>query len=125
VDYEYPLALARATLARGARQFLLVSSVGADPNSRMFYSRVKGELETALAALGFRSVTIARPSLLLGFRTERRLAEEVSKVLGLFAPTAWHPVPAARVAGALVAAAKQDLPGVRVLANRVILATAL
>ena len=76
-------------MARGARQFLLVSSVGADPDSGMFYSRVKGEVETAIAAVGFRLVTIARPSLLLGPRTERRLA------------------------GGLVAAARQELPGVR------------
>jgi len=124
VDYEYPLALAQATLARGARHFLLVSSAGADTESRMFYPRVKGELEAAIRALGFRSVTIARPSLLLGPRAERRLAEEVGKLLGAFAPAAWRPVPATRVAGALVAAAKQDLPGVRRLENRTILATA-
>lgn len=124
VDYEYPLALAQATLARGTRHFLLVSSAGADAESRMFYPRVKGELEAAIGALGFRSVTIARPSLLLGPRSERRLAEEVGKLLGAFAPAGWRPVPAARVAGALVTAAKRDLTGVRLLDNRAILATA-
>jgi uncharacterized protein YbjT (DUF2867 family) len=118
VDLEYPVALARAALARGARHFLLVSALGADAGSRVFYNRVKGEVEGAIAALGFRSVTIARPSLLLGQRTERRLAEQVGKVLGVIAPARWRPVPAERVARALVEAAKRDLPGLHVLENR-------
>ncbi|MDQ3136962.1 MAG: NAD(P)H-binding protein [Gemmatimonadota bacterium] len=70
VDFDFPVALARATLARGARHFLLVSALGAAPDSRVLYNRVKGEVEAAIAALGFRPVTIARPSLLLGPRRE-------------------------------------------------------
>ena len=118
VDLKYPVALARAALARGARHFLLVSAVGADPGSRVFYNRVKGEVEVAIAALGFRSVTIARPSLLLGPRPEPRLGEQVGKMLGLLAPPRWRPVPAARVARALVDAAKAGLAGLRVIENR-------
>ena len=124
VDFDYPLALARAALARGTRHFLLVSAVGASPASRVFYNRVKGEVETAIAALGFGSVTIARPSLLLGDRGEFRVVEQVGKVLGLFAPPRWKPVAAERVARALVDAAKRDLPGVRILENRDLLAAA-
>jgi len=118
VDFEYPVALARAAQAQGTRHFLLVSALGAAPASRVFYNRVKGEVEAAIAALGFRSVTIARPSLLLGQRTEPRLAEQLGKVLGVLAPPRWRPVPAARVARALVDAAKQDLPGIHILENR-------
>jgi uncharacterized protein YbjT (DUF2867 family) len=118
VDLEYPVALARAAQARGARHFLLVSALGATPASRIFYNRVKGEVEAAIAALGFRSVTIARPSLLLGRRAEPRLAEQLGKVLGVLAPPRWRPVPAARVARALVDAAKRDLTGVHILENR-------
>lgn len=117
VDYDYPVALARAARASGARHFLLVSAVGADPRSRVFYNRVKGEVETAIAELGFRSVTIARPSLLLGKRAEPRLGEQVGKVLGLLAPARWRPVPAERVARALVEAAREDRPGVRIIEN--------
>lgn len=117
VDFEYPLALARAALARGARHFLLVSAVGAAPSSRIFYNRVKGEVEAAIGALGFRSVTIARPSLLLGPRKELRPAEQLGKVLGVLAPPRWKPVSAERVARALVAAAKRDLPAIHVLEN--------
>jgi uncharacterized protein YbjT (DUF2867 family) len=124
VDFNYPLALARAALARGTRHFLLVSALGASPASRVFYNRVKGEVETAISALGFRSVTIARPSLLLGDRGESRPAEQVGKVLGLFTPPRWKPVAAECVARALVDAAKRDLPGVRILENRALRAAA-
>ena len=117
VDLDYPVALARACLARGARHFLLVTAVGASTDSRFFYNRVKGEVEAAIAALGFRSVTIARPSLLLGDRGTFRLAEQVGKVAGIFAPPRWRPVSAERVAQALVSAAKRDEPGVRILEN--------
>lgn len=118
VDFEYPVALARAARSRGARHFLLVSALGAAAASRLLYNRVKGEVEAAIIALGFRSVTIARPSLLLGQRAEPRLAEQVGKVLGVLAPPRWRPVPAERVARALVDAAKRDLPGVHILENR-------
>ena len=118
VDLEYPVALARATLVQGARHFLLVTSLGASSESRVLYSRVKGEVEASISALGFRSVTIARPSLLIGARSEPRLGEQVGRVLGLLAPPRWRPVSAARVAAALVDAAKRDLPGIRILENR-------
>lgn len=118
VDVEYPVALARATLAQGARHFLLVSAVGAAPESRIFYNRVKGEAERGVAGAGFRSVTIARPSLLLGDRQEPRPAEQVGRLLGVLMPPRWRPVSAARVAGALLDAARRDEPGVRILENR-------
>ena len=118
VDFEFPVALARATLLRGARHFLLVSAVGAAPDSRVFYNRVKGEVEQAIAALGFRAVTIARPSLLLGRRREPRLGEQLGKVVGLLAPPRWRPVRADHVARALLEAARRDEPGVRILENR-------
>jgi uncharacterized protein YbjT (DUF2867 family) len=117
VDLDYPVALGRATLASGVRHFLLVTAVGASPNSRFFYNRVKGEVEAAITQLGFRSVTIARPSLLLGPRPEPRLGERVGRILGLLSPQRWRPVQAAQVARALIEAAKRDLPGVRILEN--------
>jgi uncharacterized protein YbjT (DUF2867 family) len=117
VDLGYPLALARAALAGGASHFLLVSAAGANPRSRIFYSRVKGELEEAVRGLGYRSVTIARPSLLLGARTERRLGEQVGRIAGLVAPPSWRPVRATQVAAALIVAARADRPGTYVLSN--------
>lgn len=118
VDVDHVAALARATRARGARHFLLVTAVGASPASRFFYNRVKGEVEAAVAALGFPSLTIARPSLLLGPRGEWRLAEQAGKVLGVVAPPRWRPVHAAQVARALIDAARRDAQGVTILENR-------
>jgi uncharacterized protein YbjT (DUF2867 family) len=118
VDFDYPVALARAALVRGARHYLVVTAVGASSESRFFYNRVKGEIEEAILALGYRSVTIARPSLLLGPRKETRLGEQVAKVVGVLAPAQWKPVAATSVARALVEAARRDLPGIRVLENR-------
>ena len=115
VDYEIPITAARMALKKGARHFLLVSSIGAGASSRSFYLRVKGELEDALRTLGFRSVTIVRPSVLLGDRGEFRFGEEVGKRFGFLVPGKWRPVQARDVAKALVRSAKEDLPGLHIL----------
>ncbi len=118
VDYGYPLDAARLGLAQGATHYLLVSSIGANARSRAFYLRVKGELEMALLALQYRSVTIARPSLLLGPRAEHRLGEQVAKRLAFLMPGNYKPVPAHAVAAALVRAAKADAAGRRIIQSR-------
>lgn len=123
VDYDYPLRIAEAAFAAGARHCLLVSAVGADPHSHFFYNRVKGELEEAILQLGYPAVTIARPSLLLGPRETKRPGEEFGKRLGWLLPERWKPVPAAQVALALVRAAHADAPGVHILTNRMLRAT--
>jgi len=115
VDFGYPLAVAKLALARGARHFLLVSAVGASARSRVFYSRVKGELEDAVGALGYRSVTIARPSFLLGEREEFRLGERILTPFAFLVPGRLRPVQAAAVAGVLVRAAVVDAAGVRIV----------
>jgi uncharacterized protein YbjT (DUF2867 family) len=115
VDHDYPLALARLALAGGARHFLLVSAIGADPGSRFFYNRVKGEVEAALRALPFRSLTILRPALLLGPRREFRLGERIAQALGWLTPARYRPIAARAVAAGVVRAALEDRPGIRVL----------
>jgi uncharacterized protein YbjT (DUF2867 family) len=117
VDFEYPLAFAKAALAGGAKHFLLVSALGASARSTVFYNRVKGELEDALRDMYFPSLTIARPSLLLGNREERRPGEELGKKIGWLFPARWRPVEASSVAAALVQAAQRRAPGVEVLEN--------
>jgi uncharacterized protein YbjT (DUF2867 family) len=117
VDFDYPLRAAELALAAGVRHFLLVSSVDANPVSRSFYLRVKGELEAAIEALGFRSVTVVRPSLLLGDRNEFRLTEEAAKRLSWAFPRKYRPVHARDVAAALIAAAVEDRPGVNLIEN--------
>ena len=118
VDFDYPLALAKAARAAHARHFLFVSALGANALSPFFYNRVKGELEEAILALGYPFVTIARPSLLLGKRQEHRFGEELAKKLSWLLPSPWAGVQAAQVAAALVRAGHENRPGVRVLSNR-------
>jgi uncharacterized protein YbjT (DUF2867 family) len=115
VDLEYPLAAARLGVERGASHFLVVTAVGAWASSRVFYNRVKGELEDALRTLPYRSITIARPSLLLGDRDERRFGEELGKRLGWLAPGRYRPVSASAVALALVLAARESRPGLHII----------
>ena len=64
VDYTYPLQVAQMAKQNGATQFLLVSALGADKNSKIFYSKIKGELEEAIQKLNFNSTYIFQPSLL-------------------------------------------------------------
>src|SRR5688572_11971644 len=71
VDHDYVLAFARAALAAGAEKLLVVTALGADAKSGIFYNRVKGEVEAHLRELGFRELHLLRPSLLLGPREER------------------------------------------------------
>ncbi len=75
VDFDYTVGFARAARKAGATRFVLNSSVGADPASKYFYLRVKGEAEEAIAKLGFASLDVLQPSLLLGVRKELRLGE--------------------------------------------------
>lgn len=81
VDFDYPLQLAEMALKNGAQQFLLVSAMGANMDSSIFYNRVKGEVEQAIGDLHYASFKVFRPSLLLGNRTEFRLGEQLAKVL--------------------------------------------
>ncbi len=111
VDYDANLAVARAARDAGARCAGLVSAMGADAKSSIFYNRVKGELEEALARLSFDGLVIARPSLLVGDREAlgqpKRMGEQVatvvSKLLGPLIPANYRPIAAADVARALLA----------------------
>lgn len=115
VDYEYPLAIAKAGLSNGARQFLLVSSMGANPQSAFFYNRVKGDVERDLIALNYPTLLVLRPSLLLGDRTESRLGERIGKhVMQFFSPVLparYRPIEANTVAKAMLRLAQQGLTG--------------
>lgn len=111
VDFDANLAVARSALAAGARRCGLVSAMGANARSRVFYNRVKGELEEALAQLPFEGLVIARPSLLIGDRAalgqpERpleRISMVLGKILGPILPANYRPIPATQVARTLLA----------------------
>ena len=94
VDFEYPCAAAQLGYARGARHFLLVSALGANAKSSVFYNRVKGEVEAAVLGVPYRSHTIVRPSLLVGEREETRLGEVIGAKLGFLVPRKYKPIPA-------------------------------
>jgi uncharacterized protein YbjT (DUF2867 family) len=115
VDHDYPLAIARLGLEEGARHFLLVSAIGANPDSRVFYNQVKGEVERDLCDLPYPAITIVRPSLLLGERHEFRLGEEVAKRFRFFLPGKYRPVHARTVAQRLVHESERTSGGVRVI----------
>ncbi|MGZ3254441.1 MAG: NAD(P)H-binding protein [Burkholderiaceae bacterium] len=109
VDFDANLAVACAALAAGARRVGLVSAMGADAHSRTFYSRVKGELEKALAALRFDALVIARPSFLSGdrkalgqpIRSGEKIALAISTLLRPIIPANYRSIAAADVARAL------------------------
>jgi uncharacterized protein YbjT (DUF2867 family) len=111
VDFDANLAAARAALAAGAGRAGLVSSMGADARSSVFYSRVKGELEEALSTLPFDRLVIARPSLLVGDRKAlgqpgrpfETVGLVVSRLLGPLVPANYRAIAAADVARALLA----------------------
>lgn len=123
VDLDAVLALARAARAAGVRRLGVVSAMGADAKSQVFYNRVKGEMELAVSALGFDTVVIARPSLLdgeraaLGQPTRRgeQLALQVMRVLKPLIPRNYRAISDALVAKALVEAVQAGRPGVQIL----------
>ena len=121
VDFLYVVTLAALTAGNFAAQLLVVSSMGADADSRVYYSRVKGEMEAAVRQVPFRAIHIFRPSLLLGERAQPRLGERVgAAALRLLRPLLrgpllkYQPVSAAVVAAAMLRAAGEDGGGVRV-----------
>jgi len=118
VDHDYPLIAAQLGKERGTKHYLLVSSVGADPASRAFYLRVKGEVERDILQLGYDRTTIARPSLILGERKEKRLGERIGLFFSWLMPPAYKGVPASAIARALVEAAHTQTERVQILSSR-------
>ncbi|HVN30647.1 MAG TPA: NAD(P)H-binding protein [Thermoanaerobaculaceae bacterium] len=127
VDFGYVVGAAQAAAENGARQLLLISAVGADPGSRVFYSRVKGEVEGAVGKLPFRGTQIFRPSLLLGKREQFRLGERIAALalplvsFLLVGPARkYRPIKASAVAAAMLKVAATEPPGVNVFeSNRI------
>lgn len=114
VDHDFVVALGRWAVRAGARRLVVVSALGADAASRVFYNRVKGETERDLAALGLPSLVILRPSLLHGNRSEFRFGERVALALTApwrrLIPARVRPIAAADVAQSMIDAAFADRP---------------
>jgi len=127
VDFIYPLALAQIALENHSSQFHLISSIGANPKSLFYYSRVKGEIEQAISSLHIPNINIYRPSLLLGQRQERRAGEQIG---ALFAKTLapiilgpakkYRAIEASVVARAMVKASLKKLTGTQIFESDII-----
>ncbi|MDX2130343.1 MAG: NAD(P)H-binding protein [Chloroherpetonaceae bacterium] len=128
VDYDIPVNAARFCNELGCPHFSLVSSTGSDSKSFNFYARLKGEVEDAVKAFPISSISIFRPSLLLGERKEFRLGERISEAVmspfSFLIPNQYKAIQASAVAKAMLAAALQLKPGVNVYHYEEIMALA-
>jgi uncharacterized protein YbjT (DUF2867 family) len=126
VDHDYVVEVARAGRAAGATRLGVVSALGADPKSSVFYNRVKGEMQEAVTQLGYASVVIAQPSLLIGDREALRQPTRTGEIwaqrlLGPVAsliPARFRPVRAGDVAAALLSAVERAAPGITFVPSR-------
>ena len=121
VDYEYAVNTAGIALANGASRFFLISSVGARSTSSVFYSRIKGEVEQTIGKMPYQSVSIFRPSMILGERKEKRaIVDAISGVMKATSFTMvgpfrkYRPIHADTIARAMLKVAEKEVPGIRV-----------
>ena len=119
VDFDYVLSFAQVAKTAQVQRFVVVSSAGADPHSRNFYMRTKGETEQALALLGFAGLDIVQPGVLLGWRREMRPLDLVARLLMplvnpllLGSRTMYRGIPARAVAHAMLGAARIGRRGI-------------
>jgi uncharacterized protein YbjT (DUF2867 family) len=119
VDHDHQLAFAKAAAKNGVPSYVLVSSASANPESSMFYSRIKGALDRDVQQLGFERVRILRPSLLGGARKDARAGEKIGSVLlgavnALGLARKYREVPGSVVARAMIHAALDPGKGTRI-----------
>lgn len=118
IDFDIPVTIAKICAETGTKQFLLVSSAGANPKSNNFYLGLKGQVEQAIQDTGIPIVSIFRPSMLLGSRHESRRGEKImqgiSKAISFVLPSRFKPIHASEVANAMAEAAAHETTGVSV-----------
>lgn len=118
IDYNIPVTAAKLSLKTGCEQFVLVSSYGANSKSNNFYTKLKGEVEDTLSSLNIPSLSIFRPSLLLGKRQEFRFGEIIATLLmnplSFLLPTKIRPIKAYDVAKSMLEASKADTKGTKI-----------
>jgi len=119
VDYTYQYEFAHAAAGNGVPTFVLVSSMGANPKSTVFYSRMKGELEEAVADLNFTKLRIFRPSILDGKRKEQRVGEKIalviSRILTKFILKKYKPTPVDVLAAKMIRLSLDQTDGFRMV----------
>ena len=127
IDVDYPVAIARLASSHGAKKFLLVSSMNANSDSQIFYSKMKGMLEEEIKQIPFETTAIFRPSLLLGERDEFRLGESAAAVIFTKVPflfkgpfKKYKAIEGRTVASAMYQAAQKDAKGLTVYPSETI-----
>lgn len=115
IDLDLVVAVGRRARELGARHYLVISALGADRGSSVFYNRVKGEMEDALRDQGWPQLTLARPSLLLGPRQEFRFGERLAAPLMRLIPGKYRGIEACTLARALWRLALETGEGTRVV----------
>ena len=115
VDHDMVVAFGKRAREMGARHLIVISAIGADPESSIFYNRVKGEMEQSLRAQGWPQLTIARPSLLIGERLDERPAEKIAGLFSKLIPGKYHGIEACDLARALWRLALEEQKDVRVV----------
>jgi len=119
VDFEYAYVIAKRAYLNGAKKFALVSSLGANKKSSLFYNKTKGEIEEAITNIGYESLFIFRPSLLLGNRSTHRTGEKIAQSiftnLSFLIPKKYQAIQAKQVAKAMITLMKLKETGVHIL----------
>ncbi len=121
VDYDIPVTAAQMAVKNGFKKYLLVSAIGANPNSANFYLQLKGSVEEDIRSLPFESIHIFRPSLLLGNRKEKRTGEKIAQFLlpllswAMVGPLRqYRPISGEKVAAAMMQAALSPAMGLHI-----------
>lgn len=115
IDFDIPVNAARFGKEAGFQQFAIITAATANSKSRIFYNRLKGEVEEVIATFQYQSFHIFRPSFIMGERTEQRLGEKIFRIIfqtiAKLLPAAWRPIDAATIATAMINSTKKGRPG--------------
>ena len=118
IDFGITKDIADSCKELGVDKLILVSSSGADFKSKNFYLKLKGEVEKYVTDLNLKSVSILRPSLLLGKRNEKRFGEKLAQMIipkiSFLMPSKYKPISAEKVARAMVQISKMNFKGVKI-----------
>jgi uncharacterized protein YbjT (DUF2867 family) len=119
IDKDIPVEVAKQCYQNGAELFTIVTAMGSDKKSIIFYNKVKGEVEEELQSIGYKYLGIFRPSMLIGNRTEKRLGERLGqifmKAFGFITPKEYKAIHVSKVAKAMFQYAEKPESGLSII----------
>ncbi|MDD2562772.1 MAG: NAD(P)H-binding protein [Salinivirgaceae bacterium] len=122
VDYQYPISIAKLAHANGAKKMAVITALGSDSKSKIFYNKVKGDVEFELKKIPFHALYIFKPSLLLGKREERRFAETIGKValsvISPLLPKKIRGIHASKIAQSMIQETQKDREGIFIIESK-------